>query len=248
MLKEDLGDSLGRAGRGAAGRRRRSRCGWTPAAEPLRRELAPLLSELGPAAPGAGERGRLFDAVRQFLEAVGEERAPVSSSPARRGRAGRQSRGPRPGARSRPPESPILRTAGEREAAFDFSHDLLRQAAYRQLSEPRRRLRPAPVLARTPEHSAVAAKLGEGSEGPAAEALAALAGLALGEAGAEEALRAASAVDRRSQIALARAALAKAALAMGDPERAVEHLKAEPGDPDRLSARARRALEQAGRR
>jgi DNA-binding SARP family transcriptional activator len=152
--------------------------------------------------------------------------------------------------------------------------------------------RPAAVLARTPELRRVAAKLGEGSEAPLAEALEALARLALGESGAderleealdrlraidtkgllayvqnlaaewdlrggqcghlerarrraEEALGAAAAVDRRSQIALARCCLARCALLAGDATGAGAHLEAlaaAAAEPDRLNARARRAI------
>jgi DNA-binding SARP family transcriptional activator len=46
-------------------------------AEPLRGELAPLLSELGPAPSGAGDRGRLFDAVLQLLTGSGAAGTPT---------------------------------------------------------------------------------------------------------------------------------------------------------------------------
>jgi DNA-binding SARP family transcriptional activator/tetratricopeptide (TPR) repeat protein len=149
--------------------------------------------------------------------------------------------------------------------------------------------RPAAVLARTPELRRVAAKLGEGSEGPMAEALEALARLALGEGGAgerleqalaslraidtkgllayaqnfaaevdlccgrldqaarraAEALHAATAVDRQSQIALAHSCLARCALLARDAPAAELHLQslaAVAAADDRLGARARRAI------
>jgi DNA-binding SARP family transcriptional activator len=152
--------------------------------------------------------------------------------------------------------------------------------------------RPAAALARMPALAAVADRLGEGSEGPLAAALDALARAALGEervgerleaalamlraidtkgllayaqnlaaeldlaAGrpaearrrAGEALAAASVVERRSQMALARAVLARAAMAAGDRIASRQHLAAAADDlaaPGRLSARARRALAEA---
>ena len=146
---------------------------------------------------------------------------------------------------------------------------------------------PQSALARCGDLQRVAAKMGEGSEGPAAEALEALARVAAGEpegarldralgllreidakgmlayvlthaarldlaAGrtaaarerAEEALGAAQAVDRRTQVALARAVLGQAALAERDAAAAARHcdaLRADVAEPLRLSAHARAA-------
>jgi DNA-binding SARP family transcriptional activator len=145
--------------------------------------------------------------------------------------------------------------------------------------------RPLHALSRCGELQRVAAKMGEGSEGPAAEALEALARVASGEREAErldralgllreidakgmlayvlthaarldleagrtaearrrahEALRAAEAVDRRTQVALARVVLGKTALAEGDSVTAARHcdaLRADVAEPLRLSAHAR---------
>jgi hypothetical protein len=147
--------------------------------------------------------------------------------------------------------------------------------------------RPHRALSRCGELQRVAAKMGEGSEGPAAEALEALARVAAGEpevarldralgllreidakgmlayilthaasldlaAGrtaaarerAQEALGAAQAVDRRTQVALARAVLGQAALAERDAVAATSHcdaLRADVAEPLRLSAHARAA-------
>jgi DNA-binding SARP family transcriptional activator/tetratricopeptide (TPR) repeat protein len=64
---------------------------------------------------------------------------------------------------------------------------------------------------------------------------------------AEEALRASSTVDRRTEIVLARAALARVALARGARQAAEEHLRDCQDDhakPFAISARARRALDE----
>jgi DNA-binding SARP family transcriptional activator len=152
--------------------------------------------------------------------------------------------------------------------------------------------RPADALARCRELAPVAAKMGEGSERPVADALEALARVSAcipgaddhlarataklreidakgmlsyvlvsaaeldlaakrrdaARARAEEGLRAAELVDRRSQIALARAILARVALADGDADAATRHLEAASADLERplgVSARARAALAQA---
>ena len=86
--------------------------------------------------------------------------------------------------------------------------------------------RPALALARVPELAAVAAKLGEGSEGPLAEALAALACLALGAPGAEERLEAALAIlrdiDTKGLLAYVQNLAAEIDLAAGRPGRAAQ--------------------------
>ena len=160
--------------------------------------------------------------------------------------------------------------------------------------------RPSAALARCRELAPVAAKMGEGSERPVADALDALARVTACVAGAEdhlsralarlreidakgmlsyvlvataqldvrarrlgsarthaeEGLRAAEAVGRRSQVALAHAVLARVSLAQGQPEEAARHLDAAEGDAGgRLAisararsevARAREALDQPG--
>jgi DNA-binding SARP family transcriptional activator/tetratricopeptide (TPR) repeat protein len=84
--------------------------------------------------------------------------------------------------------------------------------------------RPALALARAPELSAAAARLGEGSEAPMAEALAAVARLALAEAGAAERLEAAvatlRAIDTKGSLAYVQNLAAEIDLAAGRPERA----------------------------
>ncbi|MGO9839005.1 MAG: ATP-binding protein [Polyangiaceae bacterium] len=152
--------------------------------------------------------------------------------------------------------------------------------------------RPSAALARCRELAPVAAKMGEGSERPVADALDALARVAacvpgaeehlarassrlreidakgmlsyvlvataqfdlratrLGAARvrAEEGLRAAEAVGRRSQVALARSVLARVALAEGDPAEAARHVEAVGAEAEgrfALSARARDEVVQA---
>lgn len=71
--------------------------------------------------------------------------------------------------------------------------------------------------------------------------------LAGAERRATEALGAARTVERRSQVVLARAMLARIALLEGDREAAKDHLAVARGDacdPERVSARARRAVER----
>jgi hypothetical protein len=84
--------------------------------------------------------------------------------------------------------------------------------------------RPALALARAPELSAATARLGEGSEAPMAEALAAVARLALAEAGAAERLEAAvatlRAIDTKGSLAYVQNLAAEIDLAAGRPERA----------------------------
>jgi hypothetical protein len=152
--------------------------------------------------------------------------------------------------------------------------------------------RPSAALARCRELAPVAAKMGEGSQQPVADALDAVARMAAcvpgapehvakalarlrdvdakgmlsyvliaaaeldlrarrldrARAGAEEGLRAAEAVGRRSQAALARAVLARVALAEGDVRAATGHLdelRSEMEPPLGLSARARDELRRA---
>jgi DNA-binding SARP family transcriptional activator len=71
--------------------------------------------------------------------------------------------------------------------------------------------------------------------------------LAAAERRAMEALGAARTVERRSQVVLARTILARIALREGDRDAAMDHLAVARGDacdPERVSARARRAVER----